>query len=631
MPKEILSSDSTRMTSRTLLMLLFPLAALAAAPGGASAQTTWHVDDDNCPGPGSGTEADPFCSIQDGIVAAVGGDEVLVEPGTYNELIDFLGKAITLHSSGGPEVTTLDGTGQNDSVVTCASGEGLGTVLEGFTVTGGNATNGGGMFMNNTSPTVNDCVFSGNSALGGGGANINGGMPTLTGCEFSQNSAINGGGLMIEGGSLTTFISCSFTGNDATEGGGMFINRSSPGLTNCTFSGNVAAGTGGPTGFGGGVRSSLSNPVFTNCTFSQNTARFGGGTANETFSIVGISNCIFWQNQASISGNQVFNAGAVTTIRYSDVQGSLSGGAWDTSLGTDAGGNIDADPLFVDAANADLRLLPGSPCIDSGNNALVTSATDLDGNPRIVDGDGDTIAVVDMGAYESAITNQPPTCNTGGPYTAECEAGSTSLQLDGSGSNDSDDDPLGFEWTTDCPGGFFDDPASPTPILTVDTSGGCDNACEVTLTVDDGNGGSSECSTSVTISDTQPPVVTCSATPLNGHRMVIEYDASDDCGEVTGSAVIETACCPLPVADGQIIAMRCKQRQECKILLDFKRDMFLIQSDVATLVVTATDECGNEATCTVELCILDVDDVDDSDSDSDSGDDSDRDSDSDDD
>src|SRR5262245_51847091 len=57
--------------------------------------------------PGTGTQSDPFCSIQDGIEAAVDGDLVLVAPGIYSEILSFLGKAITVASSDGPAVTTI--------------------------------------------------------------------------------------------------------------------------------------------------------------------------------------------------------------------------------------------------------------------------------------------------------------------------------------------------------------------------------------------------------------------------------------------------------------------------------------------------------------------------------------------
>ena len=77
----------------------------------------------------------------------------------------------------------------------------------------------------------------------------------------------------------------------------------------------------------------------------------------------------------------------------------------------DGGFNIDQDPIFVTPVNpataptntGDLHLQENSPAIDGGENNYVTAPTDLDGNPRIVDGDGDGTSTVDMGAYEYQI------------------------------------------------------------------------------------------------------------------------------------------------------------------------------------------------------------------------------------
>ena len=74
---------------------------------------------------------------------AVTGDTVVVAPGTYQENINFLSKAITVNSSGGAKLTTIDG-GLAASVVTFSTGETSTSVLSGFTITNGKASFGGG-------------------------------------------------------------------------------------------------------------------------------------------------------------------------------------------------------------------------------------------------------------------------------------------------------------------------------------------------------------------------------------------------------------------------------------------------------------------------------------------------------
>jgi len=116
-----------------------------------------------------------------------------------------------------------------------------------------------------------------------------------------------------------------------------------------------------------------------------------------------VTDCILWGDSAT-NGPEVYVAGGKLTSRNCDIQGSGGSGAqWNPALGTDGGGNIMADPLFVNALNpagadglgrtADdgLALSAASPCINAGL-ATGAPAQDILGRPR------DTTP--DIGAYE---------------------------------------------------------------------------------------------------------------------------------------------------------------------------------------------------------------------------------------
>jgi hypothetical protein len=250
--------------------------------------------------------------------------------------------------------------------------------------------------MNNrpgSSPTVTNCTFSGNSgAWGGGMSNSTFSSPTVTDCRFQGNTAYDGnGGGMFNLGSSPTVTDCTFSANSATRYGGGMHNHffSNVTVTNCYFGDNLTVSAGG-----GMATVNGSNAIVTNCTFSGNSAANGNALAFDFESgDMTMANCILWDG-----GDEIWNNnGSTININHSNVQGGWPGT-----------GNIDSDPMCVDPANGDLRLLPGSPCIDAGhNNAIAGLAdTDLDGNPRFVHGPvgvhtgcGEP-AIVDMGAYE---------------------------------------------------------------------------------------------------------------------------------------------------------------------------------------------------------------------------------------
>jgi len=440
---------------------------LVVMVGGAAFGGTIYVNDDASTG-GDGSDWDhAYKYLQDGLDDAGSGDEIWVAAGTYYPSVEvggsgsryqtfqmkngvaiyggFAGTETALDQRDvGNNVTILSGDLlSNDNPATpvknltydpsradncyhvlCNRGIQLDAtaVLDGFTITAGNANSdswedrtcfGGGMYNGGSSdPTVTNCTFTGNSANleGGGGGMANDGGPTVSNCTFTGNSADwGGGGGMYNYFSGPTVTNCTFTGNWAGCGGGMNDHTSGSTVTNCSFTGNSASIRGG-----GMFNGEYSDPTVTNCTFIGNSAGNGGGMHNYgSTSSPTVSNCILWGNTASSGGNEISNDHGYPIISFCDISGCLDGGSWDSSLGTNGGGNIDADPLFVrnpdpglngwdglDDDYGNLRLQHGSPCIDAGDNSVLTEATDLDGNVRLVDGDCDSIAVVDMGVYE---------------------------------------------------------------------------------------------------------------------------------------------------------------------------------------------------------------------------------------
>ncbi|MCP4834148.1 MAG: hypothetical protein GY895_05225 [Phycisphaera sp.] len=227
----------------------------------------------------------PFPTINDALDVARDGDRILVGPGTYFESVDFDGRAIEIVSSGGAEVTMLDGTGLLDgSVVVAMNAETPASILQGFTITNGvigtvfpldpSVRVGGGLFAYFASPTITDCILTGNNAAFGGGAYLYQWGGTLSGCDFIGNdAAADGGGLQLSrcDGLVTGILVSDNTA--IRRGGGMHVFNGSPTIELANVTGNRAVSEGGGVSFA----SFDGTPRLVDSLISKNQADILGG------------------------------------------------------------------------------------------------------------------------------------------------------------------------------------------------------------------------------------------------------------------------------------------------------------------------------------------------------------------
>ncbi len=286
--------------------------------------------------------------------------------------------------------------------------------------------------------TVNNSSFENNTAsdvCGGAELRSESGNVTISNSSFSHNDGGEaGGGAMLysESGAVTVSNS-SFKSNTATYGGGAYLESDSGNLviSNSSFENNTAAQ-------GGGIDISLYNDAINivNNVFYHNTANSGGGIYVGCNSL-NLYNNILRKNSSVNGGNDVYvdvgGGNQPKNVYNNDFSCNDFNGTSDCLVVSNLtnyhqGQNISANPLFADAPNGDLHLTENSPCIDVGcNTAPSIPKTDFEGDNRILDGDGDGNAIVDMGAdeYKPQEESQPslPTVSPPTGLTASAEGG----------------------------------------------------------------------------------------------------------------------------------------------------------------------------------------------------------------
>jgi hypothetical protein len=575
-------------------------------------------------------------TIQQAVDAAVAGDIVLVSPGTYVENINFRGKAITVESEQGPEVTIIDGNGTG-SVVTFAGRETRSAVLRRFTIRNGASSSGGGVLIHTSSPSIVGNKIVNNGACSGAGVYSYFSSPLIQGNTISRNfvyacSGASGLGVYIGGDSAAELIDNVITENSGYANGGgvtlfaagravlrgnVIARNLTSGFSPCTSGGGIwmvnfsqativnnlvvgnAAGCGG--GFYWGASSGVTTLV--NNTFADNDGAQGSAIAVSGVDsrhvihnnvIVGKAGqtALYCSNSSSTS-SPVVNSSNVFTP-----QGVAYGGTCLDQTGQR--GNISADALFARPPFGDVpgdyRLHGASPAIDAGNNAApLLAAVDLDGNGRIFDGNADGVASVDMGSYEYTVTNRPPVANAGPDQVVASEPScGARVTLDGSASSDPDGEPVRYVWT-----GSFGTAFGAAPVVTL-----APGTHVVTLRVFDIHGASASDSLTVTVEDRTPPsIASAAATPSvlsSPNRqfvaVAVSVSASDGCGGTVRCRITAvTSNEPVDEIDWMITG-------DLTLNLRAERDN-RGTGRIYTITVLCTDAAGNDATTTVTVTV----------------------------
>ena len=365
-----------------LLVLCFSLFVASAASA-----ALWTVPED------VGCE-----TVQGCIQLASEGDTITVNPGVYGENIDFLGKGITLQSRDGPDVTTLDGNFA-DTVVTFASGEGNGSVLEGFKITNAGHMGGSsaepiyGIYCLDASPIIRGNLITNLSMEDGAylaGILVDGGAPVISGNRVIENMVgayASGAGYGIyivqEEGSDAAIISGNeiFSNGAGCQhpmgfcsGAGILFGGENIEITN-----NMIITNGGSGGYGTGYGVNCSG---NHIVFSHNTvvASAGFGVMIEADnSATVLNNIVAYHLEYQFSFGLCVTGDGSLTEDYNCLW--MNEGDYCTTPGPH---NVSKDPLFVDPrpyySDADYHLQEGSPCINRGTDAGVTE--DIDGDVR---------------------------------------------------------------------------------------------------------------------------------------------------------------------------------------------------------------------------------------------------------
>ncbi len=388
-----------------------------------------------------------YATIQDAIDASSHGDRIEVASGLYtgsgDSVIDTSGKAITVVA---PFGATIWGAGQR-TCVSCTSGESADTVIEGFILHQGDGgdgelARGGGLHIQNSSPTILDCGIVMCASTHGGAVQIRNSNATLHNCDIRTNSATEGGGCYLDdfdgsitdcsivdniatghgggvvftGNSTGTMDCCEVRNNNATnwnaQGGGMYVHSGAPQLHDCKVSDNAAGDDNDPMNEskggglylhpnsmatvsnceidhnhaveGGGIFIDNSPSSMHSCSIHNNNGITGGGLYINDAVGTSLDGCTIWQNTSSNSaGGGLYCTNSAPLINQCTISHNISP--------VDGGGGVylhGSNAVFQDCVLSDNQACCGGGVLSDNQDASVMRSCHFANNHAFINGGG---------------------------------------------------------------------------------------------------------------------------------------------------------------------------------------------------------------------------------------------------
>ena len=252
-----------------------------------------------------------YVSFQSQIDDAKDGDVIIVEPGTYEGLVDFKGKNITVASqyitdgdTSFISKTIIDAKGLG-SGVRFANGETSDARLSGFTITGGLAPKGGGIYAKEASPTLDHLIITNNKTF-----------DCSTDDNFYKGS---GGGLYFEQSTAKLSHIMILRNSSSNSGGGIYLDQAQLELTDMVgIYDNTAEEN------GGGVYAYVSEIKSYHSTIIWNRSEDGAGLYMSTFSKINLLNSIIGNNQATSEGAGLYMINSDLVAVNSTIAGNIA-------------------------------------------------------------------------------------------------------------------------------------------------------------------------------------------------------------------------------------------------------------------------------------------------------------------